>query len=59
MVAVGALEGREVCVLGWMRRYGHLELTLDLRDGGKRSIPAQHASLDDDRGGPGPSSSFA
>jgi hypothetical protein len=38
------LEGRELRVLGWMRRHGRLELLLELPDGSKRLIPAGHTS---------------
>lgn len=47
-----ALEGRELRVLGWMRRHGDLELMLELPDGSKRLIPAQHTSLDGSSGRP-------
>jgi hypothetical protein len=44
------LAGRELRVLGWMRRHGRLELLLELPDGSKRLIPAewtsQHAGRD-------------
>ena len=46
------MEGRELRVLGWMRRHGQLELMLELPDGSKRLIPAQHTSLDGAPGGP-------
>ena len=36
------LEGRDLRVLGWMRRLGRLELMLELPDGSKRLIPAEH-----------------
>jgi len=45
------LEGRELRVLGWMRRLGRLELMLELPDGSKRLIPAEWTSQHD---GPGP-----
>ena len=45
------LEGRDLRVLGWMRRLGRLELMLELPDGSKRLIPAEHTSQHDD--GPG------
>jgi hypothetical protein len=38
------LQGRELRVLGWMRRHGRLELMLELPDGSKRLIPAKHTS---------------
>jgi hypothetical protein len=38
------LAGRELRVLGWMRRHGRLELLLELPDGSKRLIPAGHTS---------------
>jgi hypothetical protein len=39
------LEGRELRVLGWMRRHGRMELILELPGGGrKRLIPAAHTS---------------
>jgi hypothetical protein len=38
------LEGRDLRVLGWMRRLGRLELMLELPDGSKRLIPAEHTS---------------
>jgi hypothetical protein len=47
------LEGRDLRVLGWMRRLGHLELMLELPDGSKRLIPAEHTSQHDDPD-PGP-----
>ena len=47
------LEGRDLRVLGWMRRLGRLELMLELPDGSKRLIPAEHTSQDDDPD-PGP-----
>jgi len=34
-------------VLGWMRRLGRLELLLELPDGSKRLIPAEHTSQHD------------
>ena len=42
------LEGRDLRVLGWMRRLGRLELMLELPDGSKRLIPAEHTSQHDD-----------
>ena len=45
------LEGRELRVLGWMRRLGRLELMLELPDGSKRLIPAEQTSQHD---GPDP-----
>ena len=45
------LEGRELRVLGWMRRLGRLELLLELPDGSKRLIPAEWTSQHD---GPDP-----
>ena len=49
------LEGRDLRVLGWMRRLGRLELMLELPDGSKRLIPAEHTSQHDDPDpGPGP-----
>ena len=51
------LEGRDLRVLGWMRRLGRLELMLELPDGSKRLIPAEHTSQHDGpdqvAGGPG------
>ena len=48
------LEGRDLRVLGWMRRLGRLELMLELPDGGtKRLILAEHTSQHDDPD-PGP-----
>jgi hypothetical protein len=47
------LEGRDLRVLGWMRRLGRLELMLELPDGSKRLIPAEHTSQHDDPD-PGP-----
>jgi len=44
------LEGRDLRVLGWMRRLGRLELMLELPDGSKRLIPAEHTSQHDDPG---------
>jgi hypothetical protein len=41
------LEGRELRVLGWMCRLGRLELMLELPDGSKRLIPAEHTSHHD------------
>jgi hypothetical protein len=41
------LEGRDLRVLGWMRRLGRLELMLELPDGSKRLIPAEHTSWHD------------
>jgi len=41
------LEGRDLRVLGWMRRLGRLELMLELPDGSKRLIPAEHTSHHD------------
>jgi hypothetical protein len=41
------LEGRELRVLGWMRRHGCLELLLELPDGSKRLILAEHTSQRD------------
>jgi hypothetical protein len=38
------LQGRDLRVLGWMRRHGRLELMLELPDGSKRLIPAEHTS---------------
>ena len=38
---------------GWMRRLGRLELLLELPDGSKRLIPAEHTSQHDDPD-PGP-----
>ena len=49
------LEGRDLRVLGWMRRLGRLELMLELPDGSKRLILAEHTSQHDDPDpGPGP-----
>jgi len=49
------LEGRELRVLGWMRRLGRLELMLELPDGSKRLIPAEWTSQHDGPDlGPGP-----
>ena len=45
------LEGRELRVLGGMRRHGRLELLLVLPDGSKRLIPAEWTSQHAD-GGP-------
>ena len=45
------LEGRDLRVLGWMRRLGRLELMLELPDGSKRLIPAEQTSQ---HGGPDP-----
>jgi hypothetical protein len=45
------LEGRDLRVLGWMRRLGRLELMLELPDGSKRLIPAEWTSQHD---GPDP-----
>jgi hypothetical protein len=42
--ALHPLEGRDLRVLGWMRRLGRLELMLELPDGSKRLIPAEHTS---------------
>ena len=42
------LEGRDLRVLGWMRRHGRLELLLELPDGSKRLIPAERTSQHDD-----------
>ena len=42
------LEGRDLRVLGWMRRLGRLELMLELPDGSKRLIPAEQTSQHDD-----------
>jgi len=39
-------EGRELAVLGWMRRHGSLELCLVLPDGSKSLIPAAWTDLD-------------
>ena len=47
------LEGRDLRVLGWMRRLGRLELMLELPDGSKRLIPAEQTSQHDDPD-PGP-----
>jgi hypothetical protein len=47
------LEGRDLRVLGWMRRLGRLELMLELPDGSKRLIPAEHTSQHDPDPGPG------
>jgi hypothetical protein len=47
------LEGRDLRVLGWMRRLGRLELMLELPDGSKRLIPAEWTSQHDDPD-PGP-----
>ena len=47
------LEGRELRVLGGMRRHGRLELLLVLPDGSKRLIPAEWTSQHAD-GGVGP-----
>ena len=47
------LEGRDLRVLGWMRRLGRLELMLELPDGSKRLILAEHTSQHDDPD-PGP-----
>ncbi len=47
------LEGSDLRVLGWMRRLGRLELMLELPDGSKRLIPAEHTSQHDDPD-PGP-----
>jgi len=52
------LEGRELRVLGWMRRLGRLELMLELPDGSKRLIPAEQTSQHDDPD-PGPGSPVA
>jgi hypothetical protein len=41
------LEGRDLRVLGWMRRLGRLELMLELPDGSKRLIPAEQTSWHD------------
>ncbi len=45
------LAGRDLRVLGWMRRLGRLELMLELPDGSKRLIPAEQTSWHD---APGP-----
>lgn len=45
------LQGRELRVLGWMRRHGQLDLMLELPDGSKRLIPAEQTSWHD---GPDP-----
>jgi hypothetical protein len=42
------LEGRELEVLGWMRRHGRLELLLAVPGSGKRLIPAEWTSLHGD-----------
>jgi len=42
------LRGRELLVLGGMRRHGRLELLLVLPDGSKRLIPAEWTSQDAD-----------
>ena len=47
------LEGRDLRVLGGMRRHGRLELMLVLPDGSKRLIPAECTSQHDDPD-PGP-----
>ena len=47
------LEGRDLRVLGWMRRLGRLELMLELPDGSKRLIPAEWTSQPGDPD-PGP-----
>jgi hypothetical protein len=39
------MEGRELAVLGWMRRHGSLELCLVLPDGSKSLIPAAWTDL--------------
>ena len=44
------LAGRELRVLGGMRRHGRLELLLVLSDGSKRLIPAEWTSLHADGG---------
>ena len=44
------LAGRELRVLGGMRRHGRLELLLVLPDGSKRLIPAEWTSLHADGG---------
>jgi len=44
------LEGRELRVLGGMRRHGRLELLLVLPDGSKRLIPAEWTSQHADGG---------
>jgi hypothetical protein len=44
------LEGRELRVLGGMRRHGRLELLLVLPDGSKRLIPAEWTSQQADGG---------
>jgi len=41
------LEGCDLRVLGWMRRLGRLELMLELPDGSKRLIPAEHTGWHD------------
>ena len=46
------LQGRELRVLGGMRRHGRLELLLVLPDGSKRLIPAEWTGQDAG-GGPG------
>ncbi|HEY1002865.1 MAG TPA: hypothetical protein VGD83_24805 [Streptosporangiaceae bacterium] len=46
------LEGRELRVLGAMRRHGRLELLLVLPDGSKRLIPAEWTSQHADGAGP-------
>jgi len=45
------LEGRDLRVLGWMRRLGRLELMLELPDGSKRLIPAAWTDLEQPAGG--------
>jgi len=47
------LEGRELRVLGGMRRHGRLELLLVLPDGSKRLIPAEWTSQHADGGAAG------
>ena len=47
------MEGRDLRVLGWMRRPARLELMLELPDGSKRLIPAEWTSQHDDPD-PGP-----
>ena len=46
------LDGRELRVLGGMRRHGRLELLLVLPDGSKRLIPAEWTSQHADGGRP-------
>ena len=46
------LAGRELRVLGGMRRHGRLELLLVLPDGSKRLIPAEWTSQHADGAGP-------